>query len=210
MVREKYERDIEETDETLDSSTGDPVNFWEKKQRDLVTSTVDYNLSTLSDLVVQNTIDLSPAYQRRFRWDEAKQSKLIELFLMNVPIPPIFLNEDAYGQYSVIDGKQRLHAINEFLRGRLKLRDLKVFADINGLSFDNLPLQLQAVLKTRPTLRGIIILRQSDQDLKFQVFERLNTGGVHLNAQEIRNSTYTGPFNDLLLDFLPKRSSIRC
>lgn len=193
-------KDIEDTEEELDATEGDPVDFWEKKQRELLTSVVDYNLGTISDLVGTKAIDVSPKYQRRFRWDEDRKSLLVESFLMNVPVPPVFLNEDAYGQYSVIDGKQRLTAITDFLKGKVRLRGLKVFSDINNLTFDELPAKLQVVLKTRPTLRAIIILRQSDPDLKFEVFRRLNTGGVHLNAQEIRNSTYPGPLNDLILE----------
>lgn len=196
----EYVRDIEESDEVLDFAEGDPVEFWEKKQRELVTSVVDYNLGTLVDLVNTNAINLRPDYQRRFRWDDVRQSKLIESFLMNVPVPPIFLNEDMYGQYSVIDGQQRLTAVREFLRGRLRLRGLEVFADINGSSFDDLPPRLQSVIRTRPTLRAVIILRQSDPDVKFMVFQRLNTGGVQLNAQEIRNSTWPGPLNNMILD----------
>lgn len=184
----------------LDEPDVDPIGFWEQKQRDLVTSTLDYNLGTLSGLVRDKSIDLSPKYQRRFRWNSARQSRLIESFLMNVPIPPIFLNEDQYGRYSVIDGKQRLRAIDEFMRGALKLRDLKVFSDINGRTLDDLPEGLQHVLKTRASLRAVIILRQSDPDIKFEVFQRLNTGGVRLNPQEIRNSTWPGPLNDLILE----------
>jgi hypothetical protein len=193
-------RDLEETDELLEAEEAAPVRFWEAKQWELLTSVVDYNLSTLSDLVKARTIDLQPKYQRRFRWGEERQSKLIESFLMNVPVPPIFLNEDQYGQYSVIDGKQRLTAIHDFMMGRLRLKNLEVFADINNLTFDELPTDFQAVIKTRPTIRIIIVLRQSDLDIKFEVFKRLNTGGVKLNAQEIRNSTYPGPLNDMLLD----------
>jgi len=191
-------RDIEESEEILNSHEPDSIEFWEKKQRELITSVVDYNLATLSDLVTTDVINLSPRYQRRFRWDQTRQSRLIESFLMNVPIPPIFLNEDAYGTYSVIDGKQRLITVTEFMRGRLVLQGLEVFSDINGLSFDRLPRTLRQVLRTRPTLRAIIILRQSDQDIKFEVFQRLNTGGVRLNPQEIRNSSYPGPLNNLL------------
>src|SRR5262249_30288433 len=171
MTPEK--RDIEEAENMLDEAEPDPVEFWEKKQRELVTSVVDYNLNTLSELLQSKAIDLSPRYQRRFRWDEARQSKLMESFLMNVPVPPIFLNEDKYGKYSVIDGKQRLSAILEFLRGRLKLTGLEVFHDINGKSYDDLPADLQSVIKLRPTLRAVIILRQSDADIKFEVFRRL-------------------------------------
>jgi len=119
---------------------------------------------------------------------------------MNVPVPPIFLNEDEFGQYSVIDGKQRLNCIYEFFRGRLRLTGLEVFSDINGATFFDLPVRLQKVLKTRPTLRAVIILRQSDEDIKFEVFQRLNTGGVRLNPQEIRNSSYTGNLNNLILN----------
>lgn len=194
-----YTRDLEESDDQLDSDV-DPVGFWEQKQRDLVTSVLDYNLGTLSDLISDKTIDLSPEYQRRDRWSPQRQSKLVESFLMNVPIPPIFLNEDAYGVYSVIDGKQRLTAIHEFMRGRLKLTGLKVFSDINGRNVDDLPPVLQSIVRTRANLRAVIILRQSDPDIKFEVFQRLNTGGVRANPQEIRNSTWPGPFNSLVLE----------
>lgn len=205
MTEGNYKRDIEETDEELENLEGDPVNFWEMKQRELVTSTLDYNLRTIFDLIQSKTIDLSPEYQRRFRWDETRQSRLIESFLMNVPVPPIFLNEDKYGQYSVIDGKQRLQAIYEFFRGKLVLKNLYIFSDINGMTFDELPRPLQTVIGTRPTLRAVIILRQSDVDVKFEVFQRLNTGGVQLNPQEIRNSTYPGALNSMILDLSVNR-----
>lgn len=192
-------RDLEEAPDVLNQYSESP-NFWEKKQRDIVTSVVDYNLQTLANLIGSQKIDLSPRYQRRHRWKAPRQSALIESFLMNVPVPPIFLNEDAYGQYSVIDGKQRLTAVTEFFRNRLKLTGLSVFKEINGDTFDDLPSDLQAVIETRAVLRAVIVLRQSDADIKFEVFRRLNTGGVRLNPQEIRNSTWPGPLNDLVLD----------
>lgn len=198
MQVDSYTRDIEESDELLDQ-VDDPIDFWEQKQRELVTSVVDYNLQGLTDLVLDKAIDLNPSYQRRLRWDERRQSKLIESFMMNVPVPPIFLNEDEYGSYSVIDGKQRITAISDFMRGKLRLRGLDVFHEVNGQTFDEFPSQLQRAVRTRPTLRAIIILRQSDPDVKFNVFQRLNTGGVRLNAQEIRNSAFPGPLNDAIL-----------
>jgi hypothetical protein len=197
---DEYSRDIEEENEVLDSVDEDAPDFWKKRQKDLVTSVLDYNLNTLSELVSNKAIDLSPRYQRRDRWDQTRQSRLIESFLMNVPVPPVFLNEDAYGTYSVIDGKQRLTAIHEFLRGRLKLRGLKVFSEINGQNIDSLPSSMQNIVKTRANIRAVIVLRQSDPEVKFEVFRRLNTGGVKLNPQEIRNSTWPGPLNDLILD----------
>ena len=113
---------------------------------------------------------------------------------MNVPIPPIFLNEDDYGKYSVIDGKQRLNAISQFMTGDLRLKGLNVFNDLNGLNFYDLPIEFQNSLKIRANIRAIIILRQSNKEIKYEVFQRLNTGGVKLNAQEIRNSAFPGGF----------------
>src|SRR5688500_18235293 len=100
----EYRNDVEDLEDEAGRGDDDPVTLLEQKQRELVTSTVDYNLETLSQLIKQKAIDLAPRYQRRFRWDDVRKSRLIESFLMNVPIPPIFLNEDDYGQYSVIDG----------------------------------------------------------------------------------------------------------
>jgi hypothetical protein len=200
-AEEEFTLDIEGAAALDAPDEPEPFEFWKEKQRDLVVSVVDYNLQTLSDLItVSKVIDLKPEYQRRDRWDAKKQSALIESFLINVPIPPVFLNEDEFGKYSVIDGKQRLTAINEFMRGRLKLRGLKIFADVNGDTLDSLPGPFQNVIKTRPTLRVIIILRQSDPDIKYEVFQRLNTGGVKCNPQEIRNSAFTGMFNTMILE----------
>ena len=196
-MEEKYKNDYEENDESTDESQ---IDFLKKKQRELITSTIDYNLESISQLIDKRTIDLAPKYQRRFRWDKKRKSKLIESFLMNVPIPPIFLNEDDFGQYSVMDGKQRLYSISEFLLGKLTLSNLEIFKDLNGLNFYDLPREFQNSLKIRATIRAIIILRQSDKDIKYEVFQRLNTGGVHLNAQEIRNSTFTGNLNDQIID----------
>lgn len=199
MDPNEYLEDIEQAADLDVADEPQPFEFWKDKQRDLVVSTVDYSLQSLSDLVLSKTVDLKPEYQRRDRWDEVKQSKLIESFLINVPIPPVFFNEDDFGQYSVIDGKQRLTAIHEFLRGRLKLTGLEIFGELNGKSFDSLPGPFQNVIKSRPTLRVIIILKQSDPNIKIEVFQRLNTGGVKCNPQEIRNSAFTGNLNNMIL-----------
>lgn len=199
--------DVELLDETGQSDDEvEPV--WEKHRRELLTSVLDYNLNTLSDLVNSKQIDLSPRYQRRDRWKPERQSRLIESFFMNVPVPPIFLNEDDYGKYSVIDGKQRLTAIHEFMRGRLRLKGLKVFSELNDKTIDDLSANLRAIIGTRANLRATIILRQSDKEVKFEVFRRLNTGGVSLNPQEIRNSTWPGPLNEMLLN-LSENSTYR-
>jgi len=200
QFEEGLDRDIEEGEDKLDQYEPDPVGFWESKQRDLLTSAVDYNLSSLTALLRNKQIDLSPKYQRRNRWTDLRKSRLVESFLMNVPVPPIFLNEDEYGHYSVIDGKQRLTAVYDFLRGSFALKGLEVFSELNGKKVDELPATLQTALETRANIRAIIILRQSDPDIKYQVFQRLNTGGIRLNPQEIRNSAWPGPLNTMILD----------
>lgn len=197
-MKEDIKNDIEDNDSQQEELSS--VNFLEKKQRELLTSTIDYNLESLTTLITKRIIDLAPRYQRRFRWDDTRKSKLIESFLMNVPVPPIFLNEDDFGKYSVIDGKQRLSSINDFISGKLTLSGLEVFKDLNGLNLFDLPIEFQNSIKIRATVRAIIILRQSDKDIKYEVFQRLNTGGVKLNAQEIRNSAFPGLLNDKILD----------
>lgn len=131
-----------------------------------------------------------------------------------MPVPPVYLSEDDYGSYSVIDGKQRITAVRDFMAGSFALTSLTRFPEINGLRFAELPGQLQNSLKVRPYIRAITILRQSDRGTKYEVFHRLNSGGEPLNAQEIRNVIYRGPLNDLIMDlassdFLRKQLKIR-
>lgn len=189
------------------------ISMFAKAQDSLVVQQSDFSLATIANMVESESIDIAPHYQRRDRWSDDKQSSLIESFLLNVPVPPVYLSEDDYGHYSVIDGKQRITAIYEFLSGSLKLKGLKEFSGLDGSKFDDLPKQLRNVLSVRPFIRVITLLKQSDPELKYEVFLRLNTGGETLKRQEIRNVAYSGPFNDLLLDlsqneFLTERMKI--
>jgi hypothetical protein len=119
---------------------------------------------------------------------------------------PIFLNEDEYGRYSVIDGKQRLSAITNFLSNNLVLQGLESYFQISMVANLTICRADCGPLFAHPTLRAIIILRQSDSDLKNEVFHRLNTGGQHLNPQEIRNNAYHGTLNDLIMELSEHRS----
>jgi hypothetical protein len=171
-----------------------------KSQSALVLQQSDLSLGSISDMVLNGAIDISPKYQRRERWDPVKESGLIESFLLNIPVPPIYLAEDEYGTYSVIDGKQRVTAINKFLNGKLRLTNLEKFKELEDCSFSELPTSLSNALKIRPYLRVVTLLRQSDPELKHEVFLRLNKAGVALNSQEIRNVAYRGKLNDLLFE----------
>lgn len=166
-------------------------------QENVVLETSDHALSTINDMVDADKIDLAPQFQRRDRWEAERQSSLIESFILNIPVPPVYLAERDQGRYDVIDGKQRLTAIKEFLSGTLRLRGLERFTDLNGTFFETLPADVQSALNFRP-LRTVTLLRQSSPEAKYEVFHRLNTGGQVLNAQEIRNVLYRGDLNDLI------------
>lgn len=169
-------------------------------QDSLVLQQSDLSLKSVADMVTAGSIDISPKYQRRDRWDSQKESDLIESFLLNIPVPPIYLAEDEYGTYSVIDGKQRLTAITHFLTNGLRLQNPERFKELDGLMFSDLPKSLQNALCIRPYLRVVTLLKQSDSELKHEVFLRLNKAGVALSSQEIRNVAFRGKFNDMLFD----------
>ena len=164
----------------------------------LVLQASDMSLETVAAMVEKGAIDTQPTYQRRERWNTRRQSALIESFLLNIPIPPVYLAEEAYGKYSVIDGKQRLSTITNFMRNKLTLSELEKFKALEGLTFSKLPTEPKNALEIRPYVRVITLLKQSDPELKYEVFERLNTGGEALYPQEIRNAAFRGSLNDLL------------
>jgi hypothetical protein len=169
-------------------------------QQSAVLETADQGLATLASLVSSGAIDVSPTFQRRDRWNPEKQSLLIESFLSNIPVPPVYLAEDitSLGSYAVIDGKQRLTSIAEFFSDSLVLRGLTRLTDLNGRRYSTLPEGIRNPLGMKG-LRVTTLLRQSSEELKHEVFLRLNTGGEILNAQEIRNVAYRGPLNDLVM-----------
>ena len=182
------------------NKTHEIISRFESSQNDLVIQTSDFSLQGLHEMVENHVIDLSPKYQRRERWGTARQSELIESFLLNIPVPPVYLSEEEYGSYSIIDGKQRIMAVSDYLSNKYKLTKLNSFPDIIGFRFHELPDQLQNTLKVRPFLRVITLLKQSDPLLKYEVFLRLNRGGVRLNNQEIRNVAFRGNLNDAIYE----------
>ncbi|HDR9152794.1 TPA: DUF262 domain-containing protein [Burkholderia vietnamiensis] len=170
---------------------------YKAQMRQIVTQKIDLPISTLP-VMLQDQIKINPEFQRRDRWDEARQSRLIESLLMNVPIPPVFLGEDEYGFYVVLDGRQRLTAIQNFLNNTLSLRDLSVWDDLNGLKFNDLVKRGLDKHLTRRFLSAIALLKESSPAIKYDVFDRLNTGGVKANEMEVRNAVFRGPFTDTL------------
>lgn len=184
-----------------DDSAQPVIRSFLDAQEAAVLEIADQGLISLAHLVETGAIDVAPSFQRRDRWDPSKQSRLIESFLTNIPVPPVYLAEDAarLGSYAVIDGKQRLTAIATFFADKLRLRGLDRLQALNGLTYSTLPVEIRNPLGMK-NLRVTTLLRQSDEELKHEVFLRLNTGGEVLNAQEIRNVAYRGPLNAMIYD----------
>ena len=151
-----------------------------------------------------NYMDVSPFYQRRLRWNKQKQSQLIESFLINIPIPPIILYEREYDSYEVMDGQQRITVIKDFYSNKLELTGLELWSELNGRTYQQLPDKIKAGIDRR-AISSIFLITESTQSkeeaffLKQITFEGLNTGGVSLSKQEIRNCIYSRKFNTLIL-----------
>jgi uncharacterized protein with ParB-like and HNH nuclease domain len=172
---------------------------------DISVAPSDPTLELLAQQIERGDI-IIPPYQRRYVWKIEQASKLIESFLMGLPVPQVFLYVNADDQLEVIDGQQRLMSIKYFLegffgeeddRGRrqtFKLKGLAQRSEYNGKMFSELSTKDQRKLRNS-TLRAINIkqLKPSGSgDSVFHIFERLNTGGTQLKAQEIRNAVYRG------------------
>ncbi|MDM8515729.1 DUF262 domain-containing protein [Desulfobacterales bacterium HSG16] len=170
----------------------------------IVTEQARYPLNTIVSMLDSGDYQLNPEFQRRHRWSQEKQSVLIESFIMNVPIPPIFLYEVSYSYYEVMDGLQRLTAIYEFYKGKYCLTGLVKWPELNGYDYNNLPELVKKGIDRR-FISSIILLRetakneQEAEKLKQLVFDRINSGGEKLEPQESRNALYNGPLNQLCI-----------
>ncbi len=170
----------------------------------IITEQARYPLNTILSLVESPDYILNPEFQRRHRWNIKRKSKLIESFIMNVPIPPIFLYEKEYSVYEVMDGLQRLTAISQFYKDEFELQDLVEWSELNGYKYSNLPEQIRKGIDRR-YISSIILLQETAKTereanrLKQLVFERINSGGEKLKAQEIRNALYPGKLNTLTI-----------
>ena len=177
---------------------------YENGEQRIVTETNREKLPNfVNALERENYMEVRPFYQRRSRWDEERQSKLIESFIINIPVPPVFLYEKAFDSYEVMDGQQRITAITDFYSNRFALKGLDLWPELNGMKYSDLPNKIRSGLDRR-SISSIILLKESAPDeedaifLRQLVFERLNTGGIKLERQEIRNSLSSGSFNDML------------
>jgi hypothetical protein len=177
---------------------------YDSKAERIVTETNREKLQNFYEALKRpHYMNARPSYQRRQRWSPERQSQLIESFLINIPIPPLFVYETRPNVYEVMDGQQRITAINSFYSNELTLEGLQRWPELNGRTYAKLPERIRSGIDRR-SISWITVLNESsdsDEDafaIKQLVFERLNTGGVKLSHQEIRNALYAGAFNDLL------------
>lgn len=166
-------------------------------EREVVTTPLDPPVKSLLDDIRSKALIVNPDFQRRDVWDRTRKSRLIESLLLNIPIPVLFLAEDKDGTRVVVDGQQRLRAVEQFEAGQFALTGLQVLPTLNKKRWVDLSPRQGRIILNR-ALRCIVISAASDPNLRFEVFERLNTSGVSLNDQELRNSIYRGTFNRFL------------
>lgn len=167
-------------------------------------STHIYSLYLLLSRIREGDLDLSPEFQRRDVWTDQAASRLVESLLIRIPLPAFYVDASRDDHWTVIDGQQRLTALARFvfpsevlpnkLRSlqRLRLKGLEYLSHYDGLTFEELPRGLQRrILETQVTVS--LVEHGTPEQVKFNIFKRINTGGVPLSAQEIRHAMYQGP-----------------
>lgn len=187
---------ISEDDVDLDVEAGQRKIIWQAK---------DFSIREFLTMKNDGELILQPIYQRNFVATDKIASKLIESILLDVPIPVVYLAEEQDENFSVIDGQQRLTSFLSFVEGKFpdsrpfKLSGLKVLSDLNRKLFIDLDIEFQKKIRNT-TIHSIIIKKESNPDIKFEIFERLNTGSTKLNEDEIRNTVYRGNYIELLAE----------
>jgi len=200
---EVFKRDKEEINKVVMSD--EEINAkYKRGEIRIVTEQARYPIKSIKPMLDGGDYKLNPEYQRRKRWDTGRKSRLIESFIMNVPLPPVFLYEYDYSKYEVMDGLQRLTTIYDFYSGNFALEGLGYWKELKGKKYDELPEEVRKGIDRR-YISSIVLLEETAKTeeeaerLKQIVFERLNSGGEKLTSQETRNALYNGDFNQLCL-----------
>jgi Protein of unknown function DUF262 len=169
----------------------------------------DVTIRELVRMAAEGELIRAPTYQRKFRWKEETESRLVESLFLGLPVPSLFVATNADGTWEVVDGLQRLSTLLHYVadpvvvldsidkKAALKIDGLEKLEHMNGQTFAELPTPLQLAFLKR-SLRVTGLSDKSDKDVRFEMFERLNTGGVALTPQEVRACIYRGKFSDFL------------
>ena len=165
MIIEKYDNETFPENEKVQSPESNATLINEKYMKGetrLVTEQARYPLPTLKELFSkESTYELQPDFQRRKgRWSIEKKSKLIESFIINVPVPPVFLYEVSFANYEVMDGLQRISTIIDYYNDEFELTGLDQWAELNGMKYSELPEKIKEGIDRR-YLSSIILLNES-------------------------------------------------
>lgn len=165
--------------------------------KDAIVMNADWTIETIVGQIGKGNIDLQPGFQRRAAWDDVRKSRLVESIIVGMPVPNIVLaeNKDHRGRFIVIDGKQRLLAINDFLNGEYALRGLDIRPDLNNLTYNQLATEDKEYLDNS-TLRSTVIRNWKDENFLYAIFFRLNSGSLPLSPQELRKALVGGNLLD--------------
>ncbi len=140
-----------------------------------------------------------PEYQREFIWDDVRQSRFIESLMLGLPVPLIFVAEiEIDGRFEIVDGSQRIRTLAAFISNELKLKGLKKLFELNDLHFSQLSSARQRKFKNI-SMRMIVLSTQASEEIRNEMFDRINTSGVSLLPMETRRGIYKGPFTDFII-----------
>lgn len=181
------------THEEIDAAEKQIVN--ESKRIDFYLT--EYTVEILAIKTKNGDFEV-PNYQREFTWEPDRKSRFIESVLMGLPIPFLFFWENPEtGKLEIVDGSQRLRTLQEFLDNELTLGDLGILSLLSGFSFKDLPESRQRKLKNR-SIRGIVLNEHTNEQSRFDLFERINTGSKVANPAEVRRGALGGKFQELV------------
>jgi len=158
--------------------------------------TTEYTVEILAEKMQKEDFVI-PDYQRNFTWDGKRKSRFIESLIMGLPIPFLFFWEMKNGKLEVVDGSQRLRTIEEYILGDLRLTPLEVLKSASGTIFSDLPPSRQRKIMNR-SIRGIVLNEHADDQARFDMFERINTGSLVANTAEVRRGALRGPFQEMV------------
>ncbi|AEG49677.1 protein of unknown function DUF262 [Sphingobium chlorophenolicum L-1] len=168
----------------------------------------EYSVELLAEKMAREELVI-PVYQREFTWEPARKSRFIESLVMGLPIPFLFFWEMENGKLEIVDGSQRLRTLQEYILNDFQLNGLEELPSLNGTRFTDLTPSRQRKIKNR-SIRGIILNEHADDQARFDMFERINTGSKQANTAEVRRGALRGPFLDLVVELarLPKFSRL--
>lgn len=141
-----------------------------------------------------------PEYQRDFTWDENRQSKFIESIIIGLPTPFLFVAENKDSSWEIVDGSQRIRTLYSFVKGKLVLQGLQTIKRLNGFAFENLEIGRRGKF-LNSALRIIVLSEETTDEVKKDMFERINRGSDLLKPMEKRKGIYPGKLTDLIYDY---------